>query len=107
MIQRKVMPTIRNRMTPEQIERVRELHDRGLDLHAIAAEVGQNIRWVAIRLYASGVVSQAEQEKKAAVSRRLQVAKVEASKPKPVKRRCIGDLNESVDKAYQRVCGGP
>ena len=99
------MPTIRNRMTPEQIERVRKLHDQGMGLHEIAAEVGQCIQWCAIRLYASGIESPREREKKEALLRRFQTTKAEAQ-PKPAKRRCIGDLNESVDKAYQRVCGG-
>ena len=98
------MPTIRNRMTPDQIARVRKLHDQGMGLHEIAAEVGQGIQWCAIRLYASGVESPREREKKEALLRRFQVVQVEAQL-KSEKRRCIGDLNESVDKAYWRVCG--
>lgn len=102
-------------MTNQEIEQIKRMHDRGMKPKMIAKKLEKSVQWVVIRLAAAGVVS--ERAKQRARARRAQrttlnpafqaspsLASPQQNTPKGMPNK-IGDLTESVDVAYRRICG--
>ena len=103
-----------DRMNEEKAQRAVELYRSGLSYRYIAVRLGVTIEWVSHYLKESGVKwegARVRRQQRESLMFRLKVTPPMMPTPKPIKpptikeRGRIGDLRDSVDKAYWRVCG--
>ena len=98
----------------KKAQRAIELYRSGLACKHIAVRLAVTTQWVSYQLKESGVESErarVRRQQRESLMFRLKVTPPMMPTPKPIKpptikeRGRIGDLRDSVDKAYWRVCG--